>query len=73
MCTHTPEYRPEETNDRKLIAQISIAILQEALTKGLHPGPHPHEVVDIRGLDRLKGSIDAKDEISQIDPIVVIP
>lgn len=71
-CTHTPKYRPEEANDRKLIAQVSVASLQEPFTSGLQPGSHPHHVVDIRGLNRLKASVDAKDEISQIDPIVII-
>lgn len=72
MCTHTPKYRPKEANDRKLIAQVSVASLQEPFTSGLRPGSHPHHMVDMRGLNRLKASVDAKDEISQIDPIVII-
>ena len=30
-------------------------------------------MVDVRGLNRLKSSIDAEDKISKIDPVVIIP
>ena len=72
ICTYTPKYRPEETDDRKLIAQVRVAGLQELFISRLQSGPHPHHVINIRRLNRLENSVDAKDEIGQVDPIVII-
>lgn len=72
-CTHSPEYRPEEGNDGELIAQVSVTILQKPFTRGLQSSSHPHKVVNISGLKGLEKGIDAKEKISQIDPVVIIP
>ena len=60
VFTHTPEYRPEESDNRELVSQIGTAILQELFTGRLQSSSHPHKVIDVRSLNRLEKSIDAQ-------------
>lgn len=60
VFTHTPEYRPEESNDRELVSQIGTAIPQEFLTGRLQSSSHPHKAIDVRSLHRLEKSTDAQ-------------
>ena len=60
VITHTPEYRPEESDNRELISQIGSAILYEILTGWLQSRSHPHKMIDMGCLNRLEKSIDAQ-------------